>query len=672
MQSLNWYVRRLRAMSLGEIAWRIHGAAVVRADRLLLSRRQGLEPLERILRNGDGAIDPPCRVCGVAVGEASAVGYEDAWRDALVATADRIVEHRLSYFDQTDRHLGDPIDWNRDHKRGQPSPLVFAPSIDYRDVRETGDCKFVWEPNRHHQMVVLGRAYRATGELRYAQAVVDQIDGWLRACPYGLGMNWRSPLELGLRLINWVWALDLIREAELVRGEFRHRLFDSVHRHLWEIARKYSRGSSANNHIIGEAAGVFVAASYFDRIRNASAWADRALRIVYREMLGQTYADGGTREQAASYHIFVLQFLLAVRHVALRTGRTLPDGYDQRLERIFEFIAELLAGGRHLPMFGDADDGYVLDLSSHPRDPRQWLAVGALLFDRADFAAVADEFPETAFWLAGPQSRANYENLRRSNQPILRPRAFADSGTYLLQHAGGDHRVSVVFDCGEHGYHSIAAHAHADALSFVLRLDGRDLLVDPGTYDYFTFPEWRNYFRGTRAHNTAAVDGCDQSELLGLFLWGRRAQSKCLEWDANDRGGRIVAEHDGYARLTDPVIHRRTLDLNGPEGRLMIRDGFTARESHRVEICFHFAEEVQVAALDGNRFAIELDQVSATLILDPRLVPTLIHAPDQPVGGWVSRGYHRKTPSTSLFARAGFSGPTEFLCELHTGGHASR
>jgi len=48
---------------------------------------------------------------------------------------------------------------------------VFCGSLDYRDVNEAGDCKFVWEPNRHHQLVVLGRAYRLSGETRFAQAV---------------------------------------------------------------------------------------------------------------------------------------------------------------------------------------------------------------------------------------------------------------------------------------------------------------------------------------------------------------------------------------------------------------------------------------------------------------------------------------------------------------------
>ena len=106
----------------------------------------------------------------------------------------------------------------------------------------TGDCKLVWEPNRHHHLVVLGRAYRATGDVRYAQAVVEQLQSWLDQCPFGHGMNWRSPLELAIRLINWVWALDLIREAGLLTGRAAARApLHAAWLHLWEIARKFSR-----------------------------------------------------------------------------------------------------------------------------------------------------------------------------------------------------------------------------------------------------------------------------------------------------------------------------------------------------------------------------------------------------------------------------------------------
>ena len=91
-------------------------------------------------------------------------------------------------------------------------------------------------------------------------------------------------------------------------------------------------------------------------------------------------------------------------------------------------------------------------------------------------------------------------------------------------------------DAGPHGFLSIAAHAHADALSVEVRHDGVDVLADPGTYCYHGEPSWRRYFRSTLAHNTIEVGGQDQSSSGGPFLWTRHAQSTLVGLERDERG----------------------------------------------------------------------------------------------------------------------------------------
>ena len=74
-------------------------------------------------------------------------------------------------------------------------------------------------------------------------------------------------------------------------------------------------------------------------------------------------------------------------------------------------------------------------------------------------------------------------------------------------------------DGGPHGFLSIAAHAHADALSVEVRYGGVDILADPGTYCYHGEPAWRSYFRSTIAHNTVELGGRSQSSDGGPFMW---------------------------------------------------------------------------------------------------------------------------------------------------------
>ena len=222
-------------------------------------------------------------------------------------------------------------------------------------------------------------------------------------------------------------------------------------------------------------------------------------------------------------------------------------------------------------------------------------------------------------------------------------------------------------DCGPLGYGALAGHGHADALSITLRAAGRDILVDPGTYDYFSFPEWREYFRSTRAHNTVLVDGQDQSEMLGSFLWGRRAHARCLEWLPSDTGGKITGEHDGYRVLPDPVTHRRTVELRGDEGLLVITDDVICRDRHEVQVRFHFGEGCVVEQTDGNVFRIDAGAEVLEMTLDPRLEARGIAGSEESFEGWVSRGYHRKTTTTTVVGTAQIKADTSLRCQLRLG-----
>src|SRR5690606_32758000 len=159
-----------------------------------------------------------------------------------------------------------------------------------------------------------------------------------------------------------------------------------------------------------------------------------------------------------------------------------------------------------------ADDALMLRLSHEPGwDPyRSLLATCALLFDRADFKHKAGRLDDKTRWLFGPAAQARWDALPARPAP---PRlTFPAGGHYLL---GSDfdtaREVRIAIDCAPLGYLSIAAHGHADALAFTLSVAGHELLIDPGTYAYHTQKTWRDYFRGTLAHNTVRIDGEDQS-----------------------------------------------------------------------------------------------------------------------------------------------------------------
>jgi hypothetical protein len=638
MPPLQWYVRRLGRMRPGELVWRTRDVAREAADRCRMA--VGAYPGFTGTQDATGASWVSLNSAPVP----AAPLMRPAWVAALRLRADRLLAHEFS-FASLDRHpLGAAIDWNRDHENGRTAPLDFAPGIDYRDFEVTGDAKVVWELNRHHHLVVLARAYRATGDERYAREVCEQLLSWMDRCPPGRGMNWRSALELAIRAINWVWALDLITGSHAVDSAFRTRIHRALDVHVWDISRRYSRGSSANNHRIGEAAGVFVVASSIPGIAGGDRLRDESRAILAEEIVRQTYEDGCTREQALGYHFFAVQFFAAAAHVARRTGQSFPQSFWDRYRAMIAFARHLTAAGPP-PLFGDADDGYVLDLGDSAADWKDALALAeAALPDAGDVRT------EPAFWLSGTPS---VDTPPPPAAPVvLTSREFGPSGYHLLQWGAPDEpdSVSVLFDCGELGFGTLAAHGHADALSFTLRAFGEDVLVDSGTFDYFTFPAWRDYFRTTRAHNTVVIDDMDQSVMLGPFMWGARASARRLDWQPAPGGGRVSGEHDGYARLAPPLIHRRALTLSKENRTLTIEDWLLGAGRHRASLYFHCAEHARVEADGAHGVTIDVERGRVRLDLDPRATITLHTGHDSPIGGWVSRRYHQKSRATTIRA----------------------
>ncbi|TLZ13402.1 MAG: heparinase, partial [Gammaproteobacteria bacterium] len=453
-------------------------------------------------------------------------------------------------------------------------------------------------------------------------------------------------------------------------AEFRRLWLDSVYEHARFIHGYFSRHSSANNHLIGEAAGLYIAGLTWPCWPRVRDWRRVAQQILEREALLQSSTDGVSLEQAVCYQQFVLDFLL----LALLAGRSADErfsaAYEQRLAAMLVCLASIMDAGGNVPMIGDADDGAVTRLAQSPdfSTYRSLLASGAILFGSGELKAKAGKLDDKTRWLFG--SRAG-ELFRRVEEPRARAplrRAFPGGGYYIL---GCDfetrHEIRLVADAGPLGYRSIAAHGHADALAFTLSLGGLEFLIDPGTCAYHGGGEWRAYFRGTAAHNTLRIDGVDQSLPGGDFMWVKQARARCDTWESSDAADVFEAWHDGYLRLSDPVLHRRRITLDKRARRVVIEDRLQMSGAHDVELFLHCDERCTVEAVPAG-FAIRRGQWTLVAELPRhRDADARLHRGSlQPLCGWVSRRYDERRPSPTVVWRARLEGDallrTELMC----------
>jgi uncharacterized heparinase superfamily protein len=162
----------------------------------------------------------------------------------------------------------------------------------------------------------------------------------------------------------------------------------------------------------------------------------------------------------------------------------------------------------------------------------------------------------------------------------------------------------MIISAGEVGTGGIGNHKHNDILSFELQVNGEDFIVDPGTYVYTPDSEMRNLFRSTAYHNTIRIDGQEINEIRPkeLFRMYEKANPKVLEWRTNENQDIFEAEHYGYQRLPDPVIHKRRIVYDKNKNQWLINDFLSGRAEHLVEIYFHLAPQIRVEKISENEF----------------------------------------------------------------------
>ena len=358
------------------------------------------------------------------------------------------------------------------------------------------------------------------------------IEDWRDQCSRPRGPGWH-PYPTSERVIAWTRALST--------GEsWPDRLREWLASEIWRQGRYLLRSVEhdiGGNHVLRNALAICHAGAVYPE----SNLLGRGLALLRREVGSQFLGDGAHQERSTSYHRRLTGELIDLRAILLADAST-PAPWLDRVIAAAEGWQESIAGpdGR-LPMLNDAWDGPPLPLASSRRPAIQHLA---------------------------------------------------DSGHVVLRHA----RDQLLIDVGPISPRHLPPHAHADALSFNLWIDGDPVIVDRGAFTYSG--SRRNEFRGTAAHNTVEVDGADQCEFWGDFRAAFHPRVVTAEPLRIGDAGIVSAAHDGYLRLDDPVLHRRTFVWVPGDG-IVIVDLLECEDDHHVSSSLHAAPSIEPLGCGG-------------------------------------------------------------------------
>jgi hypothetical protein len=413
---------------------------------------------------------------------------------------------------------------------------------------------------------LLAQASVLTGRREFINVIERHLSDWFEQNPFQCGINWASALEVAFRALSWTWLLHVA--GPQLATELRERVLTELYRHGLHLEYNLSVYFSRNTHLLGEAVALHALGRLFPQFPRSAAWEKLGAEAVRRELDYQVLGDGAHFENSSYYHVYALDFFLL--HFIL-AGR--PGEYKPVLGRMAEYLDALLGPAREIPLIGDDDGGRLFHpYGSHTQYGRATIATASVLLGRDDWQFDPEDLYEQCAWWTGVVEAPN---------PAQRPlasRLFSSCGIAVC----AVQEVQVVIDAGAFGA-GRGGHSHADTLQIIVRRGGEELLVDPGTYTYVGDPVWRNWFRGSAAHNTIRIDGRDQAVARGPFGWQSKPAVHVLDWDSSATADYLDAE----CRY-DSFIHRRRVLYVKPN-LIYVLDSITSGDSnpHTVEQFWH-------------------------------------------------------------------------------------
>ena len=587
----------------------------------------------------------------------------DQWdisnRSPLTA-ADDVARGFISFFSHEQMNVGFPPRWHADpiHDQEFPKNRHWSQISDFG----AGDVKLVWETNRFAFVFPLVRAFWRTGDEHYAELFWQLIESWREANPPETGVNWKCGQEISLRVMAWCFGVYGFKASAATTPTRLAMLAQMIAVSGLRIESNIGYAlSQRNNHGLSEAMGLWTIGSLFPEFVDSKRWAASGKQLLESQAVELIYDDGAFSQHSMNYHRVMLHDYLWSIRLGDVLQQPFSDSLRDRIAKAGDFVFQLqdeLTG--RVPCYGQDDGALILPLNNLDyRDYRpvvqatSFLTTGQCRYD-------SGPWDEDLLWLFGVKKTSN-QKVRDVRSGVGELRSSQSGSICNLETTSRSD-----FEAPVGGYVSIRASdgyavtraatfhhrpSQADMLHVDIWWRGENIVIDPGTYSYNSPPPWNNPFSHTSFHNTVTVDGKDQMERAGRFLW--------LPWLKGKSFGRNVTclgdvscwngEHDGYRRLPDPVTHRRGLVRLGAEHWLVV-DSLSGRQSHDYRLHWLLADGPFKTDQAENSIELQTPEGLYRLAIassSSAVKFTVTRAAADSAIGWRSTYYHSVEPALS-------------------------
>ncbi|MBA7509012.1 hypothetical protein ES705_00949 [subsurface metagenome] len=563
----------------------------------------------------------------------------------------------------------EPIDWHVDFSSGYRwDENTWYKKLKY-GCHAGVEVKKPWELSRFHHLIILGQAYLITKNEKYSLEYLFQITDWTTSGPPYFGINWRSILDVALRVSNWVVSFSFFKESKFINKRFLLFLLKNMYIHGRHIVDNLEYYSITSNHYLSDISGLFFVGEIFNDFTVGKKWSSFAISELKKEIDKQVYDDGVDFESSTCYHRFVLELLFYPVLFNIKKSKDFNgsnymeigknifgENFINKIFKMFEFVLSALKPNGKLPQIGDNDNGQFFIFSKgEVLDMRYLLTFSTIFFRGKRFKIKEYGFSKEALWIFGKKGYEVWNQIEYNYLSNIGSISFTYAGLYIMRRNGN----YLIASCSQNGQNGNGGHAHNDKLGFELFVGDRDVIVDPGSYFYTALPEWRNKFRSTSFHNTIMVDNKEQNRFKSDNLFSLENDSKVSvsKWKTTPDYDYLEAEHNGYNRFYNSVTHKRQFVFNKRENHWLIKDVLTGEGKHKFDLFFQLGPGIAYK-IDKRTSAVEIYTGDKCLKIIPLFKKTLSLSVEE---GWYSSGYGVKTKSKVLKYSKTSVLPVEFL-----------
>ncbi len=544
---------------------------------------------------------------------------ENKVKNDIILWANQTLDHQFDYLGSGLVKV-DPIDWHSDFKTG----FSWQKGNFYRkyvevDLSNDADVKVPRELSRCHHLLWLGEAYLFTKDKKYADEIVFQIENWIDENPLMYSINWCCAMDVSIRAINWMYAVNMIMESPSVSDNFIKILYRSLFEHGFFIYNNLEKGIPySNNHYASDLVGLLFLSQIFPQNKYSKKWWNFALPEFYKEVREQVLPSGVHFEKSISYHRLMTELFAYSLLLLKRIDEYVPIDVEYRIKSMFDFVAHYTKPNGLTPMISDNDDGRFLPFYKYDlRDHRYLLSLAALLYEQPEYKYHTNKCVIDNYFLYGEDSYVKYYQINSTVQMPLS--SYHQDAGFAILRSEDVYLFVVNGGLGKYDnptFKPLGIHTHADLLSFELAIGENDVLIDPGAYIYTANPKANIEFRSTKKHNTIVIDGRNQYNLYekNVFVGSNFPFPQYLFIDKHNDYEICIGKYQMMIENGQKLEHQRTFYLYSNTSLLKIEDQIKIAGNHEMEMFFHFAPEMNIYLHDNCIFTIYNDAIDVEMI----------------------------------------------------------